>query len=59
MGKETIMSNNKDHRVLVRKGARQLTKNEIESISGNGGGNTHASLLPTGTPSSPDTMMDS
>jgi hypothetical protein len=52
------MSNHNDNRVLGRMGARQLTQNEIERISGGGGGNTHASLTVTGPASNPDTGMD-
>ena len=40
-------------------GARQLTENEVELISGGGGGNTHASLTMTGPVNNPDTGTDS
>ena len=49
------MSNDKN-RVLIRKGARQLTQNEIEQITG--GRITVATALPTGTVKSPDEMFD-
>lgn len=54
------MPNNNDRRVLIRLGARELTLEEMERILGSGGNkNTHASLIPTGTPSSPDENFDS
>lgn len=51
------MSNNNENRVLVRKGARQLTQNEIEQVSG--GGFTRASHTGTNTINNPDTDFDS
>lgn len=51
------MSNNNENRVLSRMGARQLTSNELEQITG--AGFTRASLTGTNTMSSPDTDMDS
>ena len=35
-GKEKAMSNNNNSRVLSRKGARELTREETAKISGNG-----------------------
>lgn len=52
------MSNSSDHRVLNRVGARDLTMEEMERITG-GGRNTHASHVLTGTPSAPDENFDS
>jgi len=49
------MSNN-SNRVLTRMGARTITENEIQEITG--GANTVATALPTGTASHPDTMLD-
>jgi hypothetical protein len=51
------MSNNNENRVLTRRGARQLTSDELEQIAG--GGFTRASLTGTNTMHSPDTDMDS
>jgi len=53
------MSNNHENRVLTRMGARQLTSDELEQITGAGGPFTRASLTGTGTPQSPDSDMDS
>ena len=54
------MSNNNDNRVLNRKGARQLIQDELERITGTGGGGfTRASLTGTGPMFSADTDMDS
>jgi hypothetical protein len=53
------MSNENKGRVLNRMGARQLTEQEMEQITGAGGGFTHASRTATGGVSSPDTDMDS
>ncbi len=54
------MSNNNENRVLSRMGARQLTKKEIDQITGGGGGGfTHASRTLTGPASNPDVGMDS
>ena len=53
------MSNENANRVLNRRGARQLTSDELEQITGAGGGNTRASLTGTNTVQSPDTDMDS
>jgi len=52
------MSNENANRVLNRRGARQLTSEELEQI-GAGAHFTRASLTGTGTVSSPDTDMDS
>ena len=49
------MSNN-DHRVLCRKGARQLTHNEVEEVAG--GKLTFATALITGTTNNPDDTFD-
>lgn len=51
------MSNKKDNRVLSRVGARQLTSDELEQITG--AGFTRASLTGTNTMHSPDSDMDS
>jgi len=55
------MSNNNDTRVLNRMGARQLTSDELEQITGGdkGGPFTRASLTGTGTMLSTDSDMDS
>jgi hypothetical protein len=55
------MSNNHENRVLTRRGARQLTSDEIEQITGGdkGGPFTRASLTGTGTMLSTDSDMDS
>ena len=53
------MSNNHENRVLTRRGARQLTSDELQQINGAGGGFTRASLTGTNTTQSPDTDMDS
>jgi hypothetical protein len=58
-GKEKPMSNNHENRVLTRRGARQLTSDELEQINGAGGPFTRASLTGTNTMHSPDTDMDS
>lgn len=47
-----------DNRVLIRMGARQLTENELNKITG-GGHNTRASQFPTGSTSDPDVGFDS
>ena len=47
---------NDNKRVLVRKGARQLTQNETEQITA--AANTVATALPTSPISHPDTMFD-
>jgi hypothetical protein len=57
--KEKPMSNNNETRVLTRRGARQLTADELEQINGAGGPFTRASLTGTNTTQSPDTDMDS
>jgi hypothetical protein len=49
------MSNDKN-RVIVRKGARQLTQTEIEEVAA--AKLTVATDLPTGPISSPDDMLD-
>ncbi len=48
---------NQNNRVLNRMGARQLTQDEVEQITG-ARTSTVATALPTGTVSSPDTMLD-
>jgi hypothetical protein len=54
------MANTNDNRVLNRRGARQLTSDELEQINGAGGGGfTRASLTGTNMMHSPDTDMDS
>jgi len=57
--KEKFMSNNHENRVLTRRGARQLTSDELQQINGAGKGFTRASLTGTNTVQSPDTDMDS
>ncbi|HEY2169110.1 MAG TPA: hypothetical protein VGJ30_05750 [Candidatus Angelobacter sp.] len=47
---------NDNNRVLVRKGAHQLTQAEIEQVTG--AKLTVATDLPTGPISSPDEMLD-
>jgi hypothetical protein len=58
-GKEKPMSNNHENRVLTRRGARQLTSDELEQITAAGGPFTRASLTGTGTMLSTDSDMDS
>jgi hypothetical protein len=58
-GRRNFMSNNNDQRVLTRRGARQLTSDELEQITAAGGPFTRASLTGTNTMHSPDTDMDS
>jgi hypothetical protein len=58
-GRRNFMSNNNDQRVLTRRGARQLTSDELEQIAAAGGPFTRASLTGTNTMHSPDTDMDS
>jgi hypothetical protein len=53
------MSNENKGRVLNRVGARLLTEQEMEQITGASGPFTHASHTGTGTVLSPDTDMDS
>ena len=53
------MSNNNENRVLSRRGARQLTPDELEQITGAGGPFTRASHTGTNTINNPDTDMDS
>lgn len=53
------MSNNDDNRVLNRRGARQLTADELEQITGASGPFTRASRTGTNTITNPDTDMDS
>lgn len=53
------MSNNQENRVLTRRGARQLTSDELKQISGGDGPFTRASLTGTNAMHSPDTDMDS
>jgi hypothetical protein len=57
--KEKLMSNNHENRVLTRRGARQLTSDELEQITAAGGPFTRASLTGTGTMLSTDSDMDS
>jgi len=59
--KEKFMSHSNDNRVLNRMGARQLTSDELEQITGGdkGGPFTRASLTGTGTMLSTDSDMDS
>jgi len=51
------MANNNNNRVLGRVGARQLTQNEVEQVTG--GRITRASLIVTGSVSAPDENIDS
>ena len=53
------MSNNHENRVLTRRGARQLTSDELQQINGGDGPFTRASLTGTNAMHSPDTDMDS
>jgi hypothetical protein len=53
------MSNNNENRVLTRRGARQLTSDELQQITAAGGPFTRASLTGTGTMLSPDSDTDS
>jgi len=54
------MPNNNEFRVLSRLGARELTLEEMQRVMGSGGDKfTHASHVPTGTPTSPDENFDS
>lgn len=53
------MSNKDANRVLNRMGARQLTPDEMEQISGAAGPFTHASHTGTNTINNPDTDFDS
>lgn len=53
------MSNNHENRVLTRRGARQLTSDELEQINGGDGPFTRASLTATGSMHSTDSDMDS
>lgn len=46
-----------DNRVLTRMGARQLTEDELNKITGSR--NTRASQFPTGSSSDPDVGFDS
>jgi len=55
-GKERAMSNNNENRVLCRNGARQLTQNEVEQVTG--AKLTLASELLTGPISNPDDILD-
>jgi hypothetical protein len=57
-GKEQAMSDNRnENRVLNRRGARQLSNDELDKIAG-GGSNTRASRLPTGSVTNPDFDLD-
>jgi hypothetical protein len=47
---------NDNNRVIVRRGARSLTENELVEVSG--GANTLASNLGTGPVSNPDDILD-
>lgn len=51
------MANNRDNRVLSRQGARELTQQEVEGVSG-GLIPTLASLIITGALSHPDNRLD-
>lgn len=51
-----MSDNRQDNRVLIRRGARQLTENELNKITG--GRNTRASQVPTGSTSDPDIGFD-
>ena len=51
-----LMSNN-DNRVLIRKGARKLSQEELDGVSG-GLIPTRLSTLVTGTSSNPDQSFD-
>jgi len=53
------MSHSNENRVLNRMGARQLTSDELEQISGGDGPFTRASLTATGSMHSTDSDMDS
>jgi bacteriocin-like protein len=57
--KEKSMSNNNENRVLTRRGARQLTSEELKQISGGDGPFTRASHTGTNTINNPDTDFDS
>jgi hypothetical protein len=57
--KEKSMSNKDANRVLNRRGARQLTPEELEQITGAGGPFTRASLTGTNTINGPDSDTDS
>ena len=59
MKKEKSMSHKNDNRVLGRRGARQLTPDELAQITGAGGPFTRASLTGTNTINNPDRDMDS
>jgi hypothetical protein len=50
------MSNENNNRVLSRMGARPLTRNEVEQITG--GKLTLASVLLTGPINNPDDLLD-
>jgi hypothetical protein len=47
---------NDNNRVLIRKGTRQLSREEVEQITGSA--NTVATALPTSPINHPDTMFD-
>jgi hypothetical protein len=51
------MSTQNNNRVISRIGARQLTQDEVEQITG-ARTITVATALPTGTLHNPDTMLD-
>ena len=53
------MSNNNESRVLSRRRARELAQAELDKIIGSCCRFTHASQVPTGTPTSPDENFDS
>jgi len=50
------MSNENDNRVITRRGARQLSQDELDAISG--AIPTRLTVLVTGTSSSPDRSTD-
>lgn len=56
-GKEKCMPNNDSNRVLTRRGARQLSRDEIEQTTGAGA--TLLSVIVTNTAGNPDQRLDS
>jgi hypothetical protein len=56
-GKEECMSNADNNRVLTRRGARQLSQDEIEQTAGAGA--TLLSVIVTNTAGNPDQKLDS
>jgi hypothetical protein len=57
MGKEKCMSNADNNRVLTRMGARKLSQEELDGVSG-GLIPTRLSTLVTGTSGNPDQSFD-